>query len=115
MAALKVEKYFDGLVNGKIRLRPLPSALASVLRERLPYRINDAGINRAVELAQEKRAQSDSASGGAAMRPAPGGPPIPGATPPGAATRARQPDGTVRSRGTCPPPRPPAARDSAKR
>jgi hypothetical protein len=87
LAALKVEKYFDRLVAGKIRLRPLPSALAGLLREELPYQVNDAGVSRAVELALQKRAQSDSTSGGGAagaMRPAPGGPPIPGGTPPAA-------------------------------
>jgi hypothetical protein len=89
IAALKVEKYFDRLVAGKIRLRPLPSALAGLLREELPYQVNDAGVSRAVELALQKRAESDSASGGGAagaMRPAPGGPPIPGGTPPAATT-----------------------------
>jgi len=108
IAALKVEKYFDGLVGGKVRLRPLPSALASLLREKLPYRINDAGVNRAVEMAQETRAQSDSAAGGGAMRPAPGGPPIPGAVPPGASAPKAP---------TAAPPvaAPPAAKDSAKR
>ncbi len=88
IAALKVEKYFDGLVAGKIRLRPLPSALAGLLRDELPYQVNDAGVSRAVELALQKRAVSDSASGGGAagaMRPAPGGPPIPGGPPPGMA------------------------------
>ena len=88
IAALKVEKYFDQLVGGKIRLRPLPSALAGLLREELPYQVSDAGVSRAVELALQKRAESDSASGGAAggaMRPAPGGPPIPGGVPPAAA------------------------------
>jgi hypothetical protein len=85
IAALKVEAYFDRLVGGKIRLRPLPSALASLLRDELPYQVNDAGVTRAVELALQKRTESDSASGGGgagAMRPAPGGPPIPGGAAP---------------------------------
>ena len=50
VAGLKVERYFDRLVAGKTRLRPLPSALATLLRERLPYAVHDAGVNRAVEL-----------------------------------------------------------------
>jgi hypothetical protein len=93
VAALIVEKYFDDLVKGKIRLRPLPSALASLLREKLPYEIHDVGVNRAVELAQHKRTQADSASSGSAIRPAPGGPPIPGALPPpgGAPAQGSQP------------------------
>jgi hypothetical protein len=80
LAALKVESYFDGLVAGKIRLRPLPSALATLLRERMPYRLFDAGITRAVESAQTLRSQADSAAPrGPGMQPAPGPAPIPGA------------------------------------
>jgi peptidyl-prolyl cis-trans isomerase D len=79
IAALKVETYFDKLVGGKLRPRPLPSALTGLLRDKLPYRVNDAGVNRAVELALE---ESDSASAKGAVRPAPGGPPVPGAIPP---------------------------------
>jgi hypothetical protein len=79
LAALKVEQYFDGLVGGKIRLRPLPSALATLLRERMPYRLFDAGITRAVGEAQTLRAKADSAAPkGPSMRPAPGPAPIPG-------------------------------------
>jgi PPIC-type PPIASE domain len=88
VAALKVEQYFDQLMEGKSRLRPLPSALATVLRSRYDYRINDAGINRAIELAEAARAK-DSAQTAGPVQPAPGPAPIPGvgpATPkPGAA------------------------------
>lgn len=107
VAALKVETYFDQLVNGKIRLRPIPSALASVLRERLPYQLNDAGINRAVELAQAKRSQADSSAGGGGMQPARGGPPVPGALPPR--------PGTPSAGGSPPAAAAPAAGDSGKR
>lgn len=79
LAGLKVEQYFDGLVEGKVRLRPLPSALAMLLREKMPNRIYDAGISRAVESAQMLRAKADSAGGRApAMQPAPGPAPVPG-------------------------------------
>ena len=60
MAALKVERYFDQLIDGKRRLRPLPSALATLLRERLPYRVHDAGVNRAIEIAEARRRKADS-------------------------------------------------------
>jgi len=76
VAGLKVERYFDQLIDGKTRLRPLPSALATLLRERLPYTIHDAGVNRAVELATELKA--DSAAPQGPMQRAPGGPPVPG-------------------------------------
>jgi hypothetical protein len=78
VAGLKVEKYFDGLIDGKTRLRPLPSALATLLRDRLPYAVHDAGVNRAVELGTELKAKADSAAPQGPMQRAPGGPPVPG-------------------------------------
>ena len=83
VAQLRVERYFDQLIAGKTKLRPLPSALATLLRERLPYRVHDAGVNRAMEIASETKAKADSAAPRGAMQRAPGGPPIP--IPPGAA------------------------------
>jgi hypothetical protein len=82
VAGMKVEQYFDQLVSGKSRLRPLPSALATLLRDRSSYRIYDAGINRAVELAEAERRKTDSVKAKAGpMQPAPGPAPIPGITP----------------------------------
>ena len=81
VAALKVERYFDQLVAGKSRLRPLPSALASLLREHLDYSIHEAGVSRAFELASEERSKTDSAAAPGAMQRAPGPPPVPGARP----------------------------------
>jgi hypothetical protein len=77
VAADKVQQYFDGLVSGKIRLRPLPSALATLLRERMSYRIYPAGINSAVESAQTMRAAKDSTDAGAKVERAPGPAPVP--------------------------------------
>jgi len=88
LAALKVEQYFDGLITGQSRLRPLPSALATLLRERMPYRLHDAGINQAVELAQETK-QADSATAKGPLQPAPGPPPVPGLPAPPADTIRR--------------------------
>lgn len=85
VAGIKMEQYFDNLIAGKATLRPLPSALATLLRERLPFRVDQAGITRAVEIAKETKAKADSATQGSPVRPAPGGPPIPG---PGAAPQA---------------------------
>ncbi len=92
VAGLKVEKYFDGLIEGKTHLRPPPSALATLLRDRLPYAIHDAGVNRAVELATELKAKADSAGPQGPMQRAPGGPPVPGlpqGPAPGSAARTR--------------------------
>jgi hypothetical protein len=84
VAALKVERYFDQLVAGKARLRPLPSALATLLREHFSYTIHDAGVNRALELAVAEKGESDSSASPAApgaMQRAPGPPPVPGGAP----------------------------------
>jgi hypothetical protein len=101
VAAMKVDQYFDRLVSGKSRLRPLPSALATLLRARGQYRIYEAGLNRAVELAEADRAKADSAKAKAGpMQPAPGPAPIPGMGPapkgPDSASRAGQKDTTAR-------------------
>jgi hypothetical protein len=77
VAGLKMEQYFDNLIAGKTTLRPLPSALASLLRERLPFRIDQAGVERAVEIAKELKTKADSAGEGSPVRRAPGGPPLP--------------------------------------
>jgi hypothetical protein len=103
VAGLKMEQYFDQLIGGKARLRPLPSALSSLLRERLPFQVNQAGVGRAVDMAKEAKAKADSASGSSPVRRAPGGPPIPGmGPPPGEPTQAA-------------PAPPPGAKDSAGR
>ena len=108
VAEMKVEQYFDRLVGGKTRLRPIPSALATVLRERSSYRIHDAGLNRAVELAQAATKTADSASAGSGpMKRAPGPAPIPGVGP-GTAKPAPAPGGNQA------PPAPAAPRDTAK-
>ena len=101
-----MEQYFDDLIAGKATLRPLPSALATLLRERLPHRVEQAGVTRAVEIAKEQKAKADSAEGGGGpVRRAPGGPPIPGpgGAPqvPGQGGAAPQPQG-----GTSPAPAP---------
>ncbi len=80
--AAKVSQYFDGLVAGKVRMRPVPSALGTVLRERGDYRVDEVGVSRAFELAQAKITKADSAPGGApGVQPAPGPAPVPAPTP----------------------------------
>ena len=75
-----VNTYFDKLVSGQMRIRPMPGALASLLREQNRYRISDPGVTRGLELALLQQAKRDSAAGpaGARLQPAPGGPPVPG-------------------------------------
>jgi hypothetical protein len=81
VAGLRVERYFDDLIAGKSKLRPLPSALSTLLRERIPYSVHDAGVGRAVELATEMKAKADSTAPKGAMQRAPGPPPVPGMEP----------------------------------
>jgi hypothetical protein len=81
VAAMKVDQYFDGLIAGKSRMRPLPSSLATLLRDRSEYRIYDAGINRSVELAEAERGKDSTKTKAGGMQRAPGPPPIPGAAP----------------------------------
>ena len=50
----RVAALLDGFVADKIRWRPLPSALAAVLRERSGYRLHQAGIEAAVKAARER-------------------------------------------------------------
>jgi hypothetical protein len=83
LAASKVESYLDRLNDGKSRLRQLPYALATVLRSRLPFRLDDAGIARGLEIAKERTAARQDSAGRPSlppgtMRPAPGPAPIPG-------------------------------------
>jgi hypothetical protein len=82
VAAAKVDQYFDRLVSGKSRLRPLPAAMATLLRDRGKYQIYEAGVNRAVELAQAEKGKTDSTKAKTGpLQSAPGPAPIPGVTP----------------------------------
>jgi PPIC-type PPIASE domain len=94
VALAKVDQYFKQLVSGKSRLRPLPSALATLLRDRSNYRVHDGGLNRAVELAQAQRAKTDTSKAKTGpLQPAPGPAPIPGVTPPAPGAGAPQQPG----------------------
>jgi hypothetical protein len=109
VAGLRVERYFDKLIDGKTRLRPLPSALATLLRERLPYTIREAGVSRALELASEQKAKADSTAPKGGMQRAPGGPPVPGMQmPPGARPAPGQAAPTQPAPGGKTPPAPSA-------
>ena len=109
VAALKVEEYFDRLVGGKARLRPLPSALATLLRDRSSYRIRDAGINRAIELAEVESKKADSARAATGpIQPAPGPAPIPGV-----GADAARPKGSPAPKATPTPRATPAPKDTS--
>ena len=92
-----VGQYFDRLISGKVRLRPMPGALGTMLRQQSRYRINDPGVSRGLELALAQQQKRDSTGGGAhppvdrpGLKPAPGPAPVPGAPAPGARHQAHR-------------------------
>lgn len=80
----RVNDYMDRVVQGRARFFPVPTFLGETLRSRANWNVDDAGVRRAVERAQQNRADSARAgTGGGAgagagprMTPAPGPAPI---------------------------------------
>ncbi len=81
LAAAHVNAYLGRALAREVEFFPVPPFLASALRENEPWSINAAGVAEAVDRATALRAAHDSASP-TGLRPAPGGPPIPGDTNP---------------------------------
>jgi hypothetical protein len=84
VASLKIESSWDRIAAGASRPRPIPSQLAAVLRQGSHYKVSQAGLVRAVELAREKKAKADSAGaqgGGPGPQPGPGAGPSPAPPP----------------------------------
>jgi hypothetical protein len=78
-AMARVDDYLGRVLQGRARFFPMPPFLGETLREGASWKVDEAGVRRAVEGAQQIRAASaDSARGGAAPRiaPAPGPAPI---------------------------------------
>ncbi len=81
VAAHHVDQYFAGIVSDP-QGHPffeVPAFLADVLRDRSPWSISPAGVDRALEKATELRGPGT--PGGTQMTPAPGGPPMGGQRP----------------------------------
>lgn len=72
LAALRLDTYFNDLVTGKTRVRPIPATLSAWLRRNGSYRVNEAGLARAVEIAQAKQRADSAAAADSLNRPAPG-------------------------------------------
>lgn len=92
-AAQRVDAFFTG-VMATPPTRPfmeLPPALSDVLRERMPWSISLAGVDRALERAKEIRGPETPRSDVPMMTPAPGGPPMSGGAPRGGAPQGGQP------------------------
>jgi hypothetical protein len=88
LAALRLDTYFDNLVTWKSSVQKIPATLSAWLRAHAKYHVNEAGLIRAVDLAEAANQRADSAaaadsarqrnrrpgdSGG--TRPAPSAPP----------------------------------------
>jgi peptidyl-prolyl cis-trans isomerase D len=82
IAASKVESYLDRLTQQKAGFIEVPIPVERALRGKYDYKVNDAGIDRAIERAAQVRASKDSAR--AAGQPATAVP-LPGAGAPGVA------------------------------
>ena len=84
-AALRVDQFFDRMTQGQARMQLLPGMLTWTLRKDAKARVNPAGVQQAVALAQARVGPVDSSMMGggapAPIRPAPGGPPVGGDTP----------------------------------
>jgi hypothetical protein len=76
LAALRLDTYFNDLVTGKTRVRPIPATLSAWLRRNGSYRVNEAGLARAVEIAQAKQ-RADSAASADSLGLTPPGPVAP--------------------------------------
>lgn len=81
LAMGRVDDYVGRVVQGRARFFPVPQFLGETLRERGDWNVDEAGVRRALERAQQIRADSTRASGarpGGApqIAPAPGPAPI---------------------------------------
>jgi PPIC-type PPIASE domain len=91
LAASRVETYLDKIMAGEAQPLPVPSPLQIVLMNKYDAKVNQAGIDRAVERAQKIRVVADStraANQPKSAVPLPGGM---GAAPGGAAPQGQAP------------------------
>src|SRR5882672_8609686 len=72
----RVNDYLDRVLHGRARFFPLPPFLGELLRAQASWKVDEAGVRRAVERAQEIRADSLKATAAPRMNPAPGPAPI---------------------------------------
>jgi parvulin-like peptidyl-prolyl isomerase len=107
LAAARIESYMNRLLSQQAQFVEVPTPLESLLRDKYDYKLNDAGIDRALERAQRIRAVADSTR--ASQQP-PSAVPMPGApgAQPGAQPQPQQPPQQP-PQGT-PQPAPPAPR-----
>lgn len=88
IAAQKVDQFFTDLVNQKAQLRPMPGVLSATLRQHEKTKFSPVALQRALDIAKTKRAADSTkashdngqppAPAPGAIKPAPGGAPVPG-------------------------------------
>lgn len=61
IAAAKIEEYFDKLVKNEAQFVDVAYPIARALQKKYSFSVNDAGLDRVVELARAVRATADSA------------------------------------------------------
>jgi hypothetical protein len=95
LASARVESFLDKVMAGEAQPLPVPAPLQIVLMDKYEYKLNTAGVDRAVERAQKVRVVADStraANQPKSAVPLPGTPGAPGqAVPPAAGTAAPAP------------------------
>lgn len=91
-AATHVDQYLERVISGRAQFIPVPPFLAEVLRQRVSWSVNEAGVRRALERAKALRAAVDSSR-------------TPGA--PSAGPTAGQPPAITPAPGPAPAPRRP--------
>lgn len=88
IAATRVEAYLDRVMTGEAQPVPLPAPLEALLHDRFDWSVNNAGLDRATQRAQQLRASSDSARSAAQPKSAV---PLPGPARPGQPPRDVRP------------------------
>jgi peptidyl-prolyl cis-trans isomerase D len=91
LAAARVDDYLDRLLTKEEQFIPIQPTLESALHSKYDYKINAAGIDRALERAQRIRTVADSTRAAQQPQSAVPVPGQPGAAPPPAPDTTRKP------------------------
>ena len=104
LASARVEDYMQRLIGQRAAFVDVPAPVQMALRAKYDFKINEQGVDRALERAQQIRISSDSSR--AAQQP-PSAVPLPGQGAPGAAPQGQQqgaPQGAPQSAQPAPQP-----------
>jgi peptidyl-prolyl cis-trans isomerase D len=106
LAAARVESFLDKVMAGESQPLPVPAPLQIVLMDKYEYKLNTAGVDRAVERAQKIKVVADSTRAANQPKSAVPLPGTPGAAPGGAPGQSAPPAGAA------PAPTPPAGKQA---